>query len=52
MDDRIDIDGAEGEGGGQVVRTSLALAMATGRPLRIRNVRARRGRSCASTSPR
>ena len=44
MDERIDIDGAEGEGGGQVVRTSLALAMATGRPLRIRNVRARRGR--------
>ena len=36
MDERIDIDGAEGEGGGQVVRTSLALAMATGRPLRIR----------------
>lgn len=44
MGDPIDIDGAEGEGGGQVVRTSLALAMATGRPLRVRRVRARRGR--------
>lgn len=42
--DFIDIDGAAGEGGGQVVRTSLALAMATGAPIRIRRIRARRAR--------
>lgn len=44
MTDRIEVDGAAGEGGGQVVRTSLALAMATGRPLEVRHVRAKRGR--------
>ncbi len=44
MSELIEIDGAEGEGGGQVVRTSLALSVATGRPVRVRNVRARRGR--------
>ncbi|MEZ4315944.1 MAG: RNA 3'-terminal phosphate cyclase [Myxococcota bacterium] len=36
------IDGAVGEGGGQVVRTSLALSVITGRPVRIENVRAGR----------
>lgn len=44
MTELIEIDGSEGEGGGQIVRTSLALAMATGRPLRVRNVRGRRRR--------
>ncbi|MEM7249760.1 MAG: RNA 3'-terminal phosphate cyclase, partial [Acidobacteriota bacterium] len=38
----ITIDGAMGEGGGQVVRTSLALAMVTGQELTIENVRAGR----------
>jgi len=38
----IDIDGAAGEGGGQVVRTSLALSLVTGKPFVIRNVRGRR----------
>lgn len=38
------IDGAQGEGGGQVLRTSLTLAMCTGRELRIRNIRARRAK--------
>ena len=38
----ISIDGAEGEGGGQVLRTSLTLALATGQPFRIENIRARR----------
>jgi RNA 3'-terminal phosphate cyclase (ATP) len=38
------IDGSRGEGGGQILRTSLALAMITGRPLHIRQIRARRTR--------
>ena len=36
------IDGSYGEGGGQVLRTALALAVITGRPLRIEHIRARR----------
>lgn len=40
--DFVTIDGSEGEGGGQMLRTSLALAILTGRPLRLVNVRARR----------
>jgi RNA 3'-terminal phosphate cyclase (ATP) len=38
----IEIDGSAGEGGGQVVRSSLALAVMTGQPVHIANVRARR----------
>jgi RNA 3'-terminal phosphate cyclase (ATP) len=38
----FEIDGARGEGGGQVLRTSLALSMTSARPLRLRNVRAGR----------
>src|SRR5215203_3526449 len=38
----LELDGSEGEGGGQILRTSLALSMVTGTPVRIRNVRARR----------
>lgn len=41
-DRAIVIDGAEGEGGGQVLRTSLALSAITGRPLRLRRIRAKR----------
>ncbi|PRQ03174.1 RNA 3'-terminal phosphate cyclase [Enhygromyxa salina] len=40
----IIIDGSEGEGGGQILRTSLALAAVTGRPLRIVNIRGRRNK--------
>jgi RNA 3'-terminal phosphate cyclase (ATP) len=40
--DPIVIDGRQGEGGGQVLRTSLALAVALGRSVRIENVRAGR----------
>jgi RNA 3'-terminal phosphate cyclase (ATP) len=39
----VEIDGSLGEGGGQVVRTALALAVITGRKLRLRNIRAGRG---------
>jgi RNA 3'-terminal phosphate cyclase (ATP) len=38
----ITIDGSQGEGGGQILRTALALAGVTGTPLRIENIRARR----------
>jgi RNA 3'-terminal phosphate cyclase (ATP) len=36
------IDGSKGEGGGQIVRTSLALAMLTGQPITITDLRAKR----------
>jgi RNA 3'-terminal phosphate cyclase (ATP) len=38
------IDGSFGEGGGQIVRSSLALSLVTGRPFTIENLRARRQR--------
>lgn len=38
----IEIDGAMGEGGGQIVRTALGLSLATQRPFRIRKIRANR----------
>ena len=40
----IEIDGSAGEGGGQVVRTALTLAMSTASPITIRNIRARRSK--------
>lgn len=40
----LSIDGSFGEGGGQIIRTSLALSLITGRPFRVFNVRARRER--------
>jgi RNA 3'-terminal phosphate cyclase (ATP) len=38
----IVLDGSAGEGGGQILRTSLALSMATGTPFVLENIRARR----------
>lgn len=38
------IDGSFGEGGGQILRTSLSLSLATGKAFRIENVRAGRER--------
>lgn len=41
----IVIDGSEGEGGGQVLRTALSLSLVTGLPFRIENIRANRPRA-------
>ncbi|CAN5693703.1 RNA 3'-terminal phosphate cyclase [soil metagenome] len=38
----LHIDGSQGEGGGQILRSSLALAMVTGTPFRITGIRAGR----------
>ena len=38
----LTLDGSTGEGGGQILRTGLALSMATGRPLHITRIRAGR----------
>jgi RNA 3'-terminal phosphate cyclase (ATP) len=38
----LTIDGSFGEGGGQIIRTSLALSLMTGTPFRVYNVRAKR----------
>ena len=36
------IDGAQGEGGGQILRSALALSLVTGRPFRMQRIRAGR----------
>ncbi len=41
----ISIDGRMGEGGGQVLRTSLAAAILTGQPVRLDNIRGGRRKS-------
>lgn len=38
------VDGAQGEGGGQIIRTSVALSAITGRPVEIKNIRAKRSK--------
>jgi RNA 3'-terminal phosphate cyclase (ATP) len=40
----IAIDGSTGEGGGQIIRSALALAIATGKEVTIFNVRAKRAK--------
>jgi RNA 3'-terminal phosphate cyclase (ATP) len=44
MANPIILDGAQGEGGGQILRTALALSMVTGKPFRLVNIRAGRSR--------
>lgn len=38
----VELDGARGEGGGQILRTALSLSLLTGRPFRITAIRANR----------
>jgi len=38
----ITIDGSQGEGGGQILRTSLSLSLVTGKPFRMTSIRAGR----------
>jgi RNA 3'-terminal phosphate cyclase (ATP) len=42
LNEHIHIDGSQGEGGGQIVRSSLVLSLVTGRPFTIDNLRDRR----------
>lgn len=38
------IDGSQGEGGGQIIRTSLALSLVTGKPFHVKHARANRAK--------
>ncbi len=42
MNDVITIDGSLGEGGGQILRSSLTLSLLTGQPFQMVNIRAKR----------
>lgn len=42
MDSEVRIDGSKGEGGGQMLRTSLSLSAAYGKPFEMLNIRAKR----------
>lgn len=41
----LEIDGSQGEGGGQIIRSSLALSLLTGTPVSLKNIRAKRKNS-------
>ncbi len=41
---RVELDGSRGEGGGQILRTALTLSLLTGRPFRMKKIRANRSK--------
>ncbi len=41
----IELDGGMGEGGGQILRSALALSMVTGQPFQIKRIRSNRAKS-------
>lgn len=46
----IALDGAQGEGGGQILRSALSLSMITGLPFTITGIRAgRANRDCCAS---
>ena len=38
----VRIDGSQGEGGGQILRTAVSLSAITGKPIEVINIRAKR----------
>ena len=46
----IELDGSHGEGGGQILRSALALSILTGRPFKLVNIRANRKPSRAAAA--